>query len=222
MSSGLTNFLWVAVGIFAVTQCMNDDQSRSVDHRPSGPTQETRTVSNPPRIETAPVMLLAPRPKLEVAYVTASSLRMRDGPGTNFQTIASFREGTAVKMTSEISGNWVRVVIEKTGASGWMHTSYLSSVVPTNDILNRHRDKAPANVGSVSRKTDDEIRRILIARSISGYFGSCPCPYNLDRGGRRCGGRSAYSRPGGASPRCYPSDITAAELSAWRERLDDR
>ncbi|MEO0409166.1 MAG: hypothetical protein AAF289_17625 [Cyanobacteria bacterium P01_A01_bin.135] len=33
--------------------------------------------------------------------------------------------------------------------------------------------------------------------------GSCDCPYDTDSAGRRCGKRSAYSRPGGASPVCY-------------------
>lgn len=33
--------------------------------------------------------------------------------------------------------------------------------------------------------------------------GSCQCPYDLDSRGRECGGRSAYSRPGGSSPVCY-------------------
>lgn len=31
----------------------------------------------------------------------------------------------------------------------------------------------------------------------------CQCPYDLDRRGGTCGGRSAYSRPGGEEPRCY-------------------
>ena len=33
--------------------------------------------------------------------------------------------------------------------------------------------------------------------------GSCDCPYDYTSSGSRCGGRSAYSRPGGASPVCY-------------------
>jgi hypothetical protein len=33
--------------------------------------------------------------------------------------------------------------------------------------------------------------------------GSCQCPYDTDSRGRRCGGRSAYSKPGGESPVCY-------------------
>ena len=46
-----------------------------------------------------------------------------------------------------------------------------------------------------------------IRQSIAAYSGSCPCPYSVDRGGRRCGGRSAYSKPGGAAPLCYASDV---------------
>lgn len=36
--------------------------------------------------------------------------------------------------------------------------------------------------------------------------GSCDCPYDTDRRGRACGGRSAYSRPGGRQPLCYVGD----------------
>ncbi len=57
-------------------------------------------------------------------------------------------------------------------------------------------------------KTDVEIKQEIIKRSIAHYAGSCPCPYNTDRAGRSCGRRSAYSRPGGASPICYPQDVT--------------
>lgn len=34
----------------------------------------------------------------------------------------------------------------------------------------------------------------------------CQCPYDYDKRGNICAGRSAYSRPGGASPRCYVGD----------------
>lgn len=35
------------------------------------------------------------------------------------------------------------------------------------------------------------------------YVGNCACPYNYDSAGNLCGARSAYSRSGGASPKCY-------------------
>lgn len=66
--------------------------------------------------------------------------------------------------------------------------------------------------------TDAQIRQALVRQSIANYSGSCPCPYSTDRAGRRCGGRSAYSRPGGAAPLCYPSDVSAAQVAAYRRR----
>jgi hypothetical protein len=57
-------------------------------------------------------------------------------------------------------------------------------------------DLAAAQTKKAS-KTDTEIKQEIIKQSIASYRGSCPCPYNVDRAGRMCGRRSAYSRPGG-------------------------
>ncbi|MFN3946013.1 MAG: hypothetical protein ACK4K7_13900 [Allosphingosinicella sp.] len=69
-----------------------------------------------------------------------------------------------------------------------------------------------------ARKSDAEIRQEIIRESIRNYSGSCPCPYSTARNGSRCGGRSAYSRPGGASPKCFASDVSQAEVNARRGR----
>jgi hypothetical protein len=61
---------------------------------------------------------------------------------------------------------------------------------------------------AVADISDAEIRRILIQRSIATYSGNCPCPYKRDVADRTCGRRSAYSKPGGESPLCYPTDVT--------------
>jgi hypothetical protein len=66
--------------------------------------------------------------------------------------------------------------------------------------------------------TDQEVRQYLILESTSAYPGTCACPYNVDRAGRRCGGRSAYSRPGGRSPLCYPQDISDEQVQRIREK----
>jgi len=63
-------------------------------------------------------------------------------------------------------------------------------------------------------QTEAQVKQRLIRESIASYPSSCPCPYSIDRGGRRCGGRSAYSRPGGYAPLCYPSDVTPAMVRA--------
>ena len=66
--------------------------------------------------------------------------------------------------------------------------------------------------------TLQQIKQAIIQASIAAYSGNCPCPYNVDRGGRRCGRRSAYNRPGGASPICFEEDITPAMVEAHRKR----
>lgn len=66
------------------------------------------------------------------------------------------------------------------------------------------------------QKSDAEIKQAIIADSIAQYRGSCPCPYSTDRAGHRCGRRSAYSRRGGASPVCYPEDVTPQMVAEYR------
>ena len=73
-------------------------------------------------------------------------------------------------------------------------------------------------VDSSVAKTGKEIKQVLIRQSLSGYSGNCPCPYNTDRAGRKCGKRSAYSRPGGASPLCYESDVSRKMVDAYRTK----
>jgi len=73
-----------------------------------------------------------------------------------------------------------------------------------------------ANKTSLS---DTEIAQILIARSIVSYSKSCPCPYNKDIAGSKCGGRSAYSRKGEASPLCYRHDVTQDMLRDYKFKM---
>lgn len=68
-----------------------------------------------------------------------------------------------------------------------------------------------------SELSDDNIRALLIKRSLASYSGNCPCPYFTDRAGRRCGARSAYSKPGGESPLCFQEDVTPAMIEAFRK-----
>jgi hypothetical protein len=69
---------------------------------------------------------------------------------------------------------------------------------------------------ALALQSDAQIKQRIIRESIASYPGSCPCPYNTDRAGRSCGRRSAYSRPGGYAPVCYPTDLSQADVAAWR------
>ena len=72
--------------------------------------------------------------------------------------------------------------------------------------------------GFTAELSDDQVKAEIIKQSIATYPGRCPCPYNLDSSGRQCGGRSAWSKPGGAAPLCYPADITPDMVEDWRAK----
>jgi len=67
--------------------------------------------------------------------------------------------------------------------------------------------------------TEQQIVDRIIQDSRNAYYATghpCACPFDTARNGSACGGRSAYSRPGGAEPKCYPKDVTKAEVEAYR------
>jgi hypothetical protein len=66
------------------------------------------------------------------------------------------------------------------------------------------------------------IAAIIVQASRDQYHATgrpCACPDDTARNGSACGGRSAYSRPGGAEPLCYPSDVSAAMIESYRRKL---
>ena len=65
--------------------------------------------------------------------------------------------------------------------------------------------------------TNNEIKQKIIQQSIMNYPGKCACPYNTMNNGRRCGGRSAYSKSGGYSLICYPSDVTQEMIERYNK-----
>jgi hypothetical protein len=67
--------------------------------------------------------------------------------------------------------------------------------------------------------SDAQIREAIIKDSIGQYKATghpCACPFDLMRNGRQCGNASAYSRPGGAQPLCYPKDVSDGMVADWR------
>lgn len=74
-----------------------------------------------------------------------------------------------------------------------------------------------AVLSPVYANTDEAIKQKIIKQSLSTYPGNCPCPYNTDRAGRSCGRRSAYSKPGGYAPICYPDDVTPQMIQQYKK-----
>lgn len=66
--------------------------------------------------------------------------------------------------------------------------------------------------------TDEQVRERIVRESVGSYAGSCACPENTDAAGRRCGARSAYSKPGGARPLCYTHEVSDEQVRGFRRR----
>jgi hypothetical protein len=69
------------------------------------------------------------------------------------------------------------------------------------------------------------IAALIVQESRAAYYATghpCACPDDQTRNGRSCGNMSAYVRPGGAHPLCYPSDVTAAMIETYQQRQASR
>lgn len=66
--------------------------------------------------------------------VTAYWLNVRSGPGVSYGRITTIGRGTIVTLTHRDSANtWVRVILPN-GATGWVHSYYLSKQVPVSSL----------------------------------------------------------------------------------------
>jgi hypothetical protein len=92
-----------------------------------------------------------------------------------------------------------------------------------------HASEKPA-APEIKRKVEGAltaaaIAAIIVQASRAQYHARgkpCACPDDTMRNGRACGGQSAYSRPRGIAPLCYPSDVTAAMIESYRQRQASR
>jgi hypothetical protein len=94
--------------------------------------------------------------------------------------------------------------------------------------------KAEAPAKSAQPDTKRKVEAVLTAAAIAAIIVQasrdqyhaggrpCACPDDSTRNGSSCGGRSAYSRPGGAAPLCYPGDVPAAMIESYRQRQASR
>jgi hypothetical protein len=67
--------------------------------------------------------------------------------------------------------------------------------------------------------TDQQIAAIIVKDSRDAYYQTghpCACPEDLARNGSRRGRRSAYTRPVGAEPYCYATDVPKEKIGGYR------
>ena len=144
-----------------------------------------------PAVEIDPAMQLAGAKS--VPLFAKSRVRLRSQPNTKAPVLLTLETGQRVEGQAR-DGAWRQVIA--LNLVGWVHGDYLSEeepapparvVAPPTPIVKRSAKPAP--------RTGEPLR--------GAYTGTCDCPYDRMRNGRRCGGNSAYSRPGGREPACY-------------------
>ena len=136
---------------------------------------------------TAHAANCAKAPKSEKARYTTTKVNLRSYPGTYGSVYTTLPPGQIV-YAYRTSDGWSQVNVASMNIAEYVASRYL-----TSDCV------SAVQIGRIDLSSA-AISNILISQSKSRYRGSCPCPNNFDRGGRQCGARSAYSRPGGKSP----------------------
>lgn len=180
------------------------------------PAPLVRTAPSPQKPVSPPAEVPANRSAgdLRPGYVDATSLNVRARPDAGAEVLLQVPRGTKIIPLSK-SGDWLEVPLNN-GTSGWVSSRYVVQQQPAAPRPTTPRaPAAPIKAPSYNRA---EVVQAIIDQSIRATGGNCPCPYNRDRAGRRCGGRSAYSRPGGAAPICFAEQVTEQMVERYVAR----
>jgi hypothetical protein len=166
-----------------------------------------------------PVPIKAPiiKPVEKTIYISGSHVALRASPDAKASILDRLNNGQSV-IEIERKNGWVKVRHSLTQIDGYVAVSRLRDTPPEGK--EKEEVKAPTKADTAIVLTVSAIAALLIAESVADYRSTrpCACPYNQTRTGASCGGRSAWSRPGGAKPLCYPTDITSAMISAFRQQ----
>lgn len=153
-----------------------------------------------------------------IRYVSGKRVGFRSGPSTTDPIIDRFDAGRKVFLMEQ-AGDWSRIRDDLTQHEGWVATRFLSETETKTKAAPAKKEKKPEEIEvAVPVVPDTVLVQRIIAESLDSYPSSCACPYSRDRAGRRCGKRSAYSKPGGYSPICFPGDVSKAMIEAFRSR----
>ncbi len=206
--SKATNWILGAAALFILAKVFGSDTLA-----PVSPLDAVQPKTSIPATEQAPQPL---------GFMQATTHRQTNQPppladqhpfiGKWLYSTARVNMRTEASLTARVStvigkGKRVNVVNYRSGwfsvtyanRTGWISERYLAENPPPlpQNPVSAPRIMAPpaANRAVSAHQSGQPIR--------SPYVGTCDCPYDVMRNGRSCGGRSAYSRPGGRSPVCY-------------------
>lgn len=171
------------------------------------PSRNVPSTPSPPAAK-APVQEEARQLVGERWQIAGQKVPLRSEPIVGSLLIDRLNSREAVSVLEQ-RDTWARVRVERTRKEGWIPAKRIGAKARAREV----QEPAAKIVPTLATAS---IAKLLIAASISNYSGSCACPYQTDRGGRSCGRRSAYSRPGGFSPLCFAKDITPEMVAEYR------
>lgn len=209
---------WVGMFLLALALFGREDEKTSPPY--SAPQPSVVTPEKPAKV-TAPdhsdTTMRTDAASAEAMYVTGNGVAFRAGPSTEQAIIDRFDKGREV-LRMDRRADWSEVRDQLTQRTGWIATRFLSNAQPERQAPQEAKPPAKERAPSLPIISNATIVQRIIAQSIASYPGSCPCPYSRDRGGRRCGKRSAYSKPGGYAPICFAEDVSRDMIEAERNR----
>lgn len=213
MASRKSRWGWI-LSLLAVVFVWNvitgDDDQRKAPRPTSSNIQTAPGVTSVPTGDGSFQRIVNPGP----LFVVADTLNVRSAPSTSGAVLLKIARGTTVAPTHR-AGKWVGVALDN-GSLGWLHSDFLSDKRPSEPVATAR--SGPATPAPSEGYDRSEVIQSIIRASLAGYPGPCPCPYNRMKRGGQCGGRSAYSKPGGYSPICYPGDVTEAMIADFVSR----
>jgi SH3-like domain-containing protein len=168
----------------------------------------------PPKIDSS-VSIQSPS-ATETKYVTGKRVALRSNPSKDGKVLDRLNNGQALELL-EAGPEWSKVRDTLTRREGYIASRLLSDKPLKNETVAKPKVDRPKVEIKPAIDQSAIIARI-IQDSISAYPGNCPCPYNRDKGGRSCGKRSAYSKPGGYDPICFPQDVTPNMIESYVAR----
>lgn len=198
---------WAVAGVLALAWLGADRDEKVVapsSQTPSfvqpTPVERPTTEGGTPQVFVQPSLpaqhdqIVEEKPSAPTILFTTTNVRLRASPSTSAAIVRTVPPRTPIESVGHEAG-WHKVNVGRD--QGWIRQDLLSSTRPA---LQESREPPSAPAAPLARQAPDRQSGQPLR---DPYVGTCDCPYDLMRNGRLCGGRSAYSRPGGRSPSCY-------------------
>ncbi|WP_312929437.1 SH3 domain-containing protein [Agrobacterium cavarae] len=178
---------------------------------PSAPAKLEPDQPPTPEMRSTPVAPAQDAERSEPKFVRGNSVALRQAPNAKAKILDRLNLGKRVMVLAH-EGEWSRVKDDLAQREGWVASRFLSDDEP---VAKREAPEVKQTVEVKPKISPSIIIQRIIAESIAGYPGTCACPYSTDRRGRKCGSRSAYSKPGGYSPICFAGDVSRSMIEAY-------